>query len=145
MRVTTINGVEEHTRHIGEVYQKYYPRLRNYFTAQLGDTPDADACVQETVRRFFFFMEDRCWEADAEFVPVYLMRIAGGLLCSKMSAGAKAGRGKSYGLFDKIKGQLLQPLRARPEMVRLFLGAVGVRQAGSKRAFALRRATATSV
>jgi hypothetical protein len=144
MKMAVIN-VEEHSRHIGLVYQKYYARLHYYFQAQLGDTPEAEDCVQETIRRFFFFMEDRVWEADAENVPVYLMRIAGALLCAKRAAAGQVGGGKAAGRFGRIRNELIQPFRARLESVRLLLKALGVGQPGTRPAHALRRAPAATV
>jgi hypothetical protein len=100
---------------------------------QLGDASEADACVQDTIRCCFFFMEDRCWEADAEYVPVYLMRIAGGL-CSKNLAERKAlhknwlGWREVAGLLNKIRRRVVQPIKERAESIRLFLRAQGVRQ-----------------
>jgi len=132
MRITSINAGEEHSRYFGQVYQEHYARLRNYFLTQLSDASEADDCVEETIRRFFFFMEDRCWEADAEHIPVYLMRIAGGILCSIKSA-KRARRKRSLGvreaggLFAKVKSEVIQPLRERLEFRHLFLGAAGSR------------------
>lgn len=115
MTISTINASEEHSLHIGQVYQEHYERLRLYFLTQLGNANEADDCAQETIRRFFFFMEDRCWETDAEYIPVYLMRIAG-FLCSRRLAGKRVQRSNSLGgsqsdsLFNKIKNEVLQTI-----------------------------------
>jgi DNA-directed RNA polymerase specialized sigma24 family protein len=133
MRMAIINASEEHSQYVGQIYQQHYARLRNYFLTLLGDTAEADACVQDTIRFFFFFMEDRCWEADAEYVSVYLMRIAGGL-CSKKLAGRRAlhknwlGWREVAGLLNKIRRRVAQPIKERAESIRLFLRAQGGRQ-----------------
>lgn len=137
--MTVISGVEEHSQHIGRVYQENYARLHSYFKAQLGDTLEAEGCVQETVRRLFVFMEDRSWEEDAEYVPVYLMRIAGALLCANRVAAGTVGGERAVSLSGKIKNELIQPFTARLEFVRLFM-----RQQGMRRAPSLKRATATT-
>jgi hypothetical protein len=150
MRVAAINGVEEHSRHIGQVYQENYARLRHYFQAQLGNAAEADVCVHETIRCFFFFMEDRCWEADAEYVPVYLMRIAGGLLCSKKLA-AETSRwswlrdGKTGNLFRKIRNEVFRPTKEHLESVQLFLRVWVGRKPQGRHVPPLRHAPAVSV
>ncbi|MDQ3746231.1 MAG: hypothetical protein M3444_17805 [Acidobacteriota bacterium] len=127
MRVAIVNASEEHGQYVGQVYQQHYAKLRQYFFMQLGDASEADACVQETFNHFFFFMEDRCWEADVEYMPVYLMRIAGGLVCSKKLAGKKARRRNRRGsqvthaLFHKLRNEVLQPFKEGFEFMRLFL------------------------
>lgn len=151
MRVAVINGVEEHSRHIGQVYQEHYARLRHYFQAQLRGAAEADACVHETIRRFFIFMEDRCWEEDEEYVPIYLMRIAGGLLCSKKSAAAALRRrsglcgGKAGHLFCKIRNEVFRPAKELLASVQLFLRAWVGRKPQGQHAPPLRRAPAGSV
>lgn len=70
------------SQRVGQVYGKYYPRLKRYFLRQLGDPSEADDCVRETVYRFFDFMRRRRWEEEAEYVPVYLMRTAC-IVCSE--------------------------------------------------------------
>jgi hypothetical protein len=151
MRVAAINGVEEHSRHIGQVYQENYARLRHYFQTQLGDAARADVCVHETIRFFFFFMEDRCWEVEAEYVPVYLMRIAGGLLYSKKLAAETSRRrnwlrdGRIGNLFHKIRNEVFRPIQEHLESVQLFLRVwVGKKQKG-RHVLPLRRAPAVSV
>lgn len=104
MTIATIEASEDQCQYLGQVYQEQYPKLRHYFARQLGDGPEADECARETIRRLFFFMEDRDWEAEAEYVPVYLMRIAG-LLCSRKlrdrSAAGLLGKERG-GFFDRI-------------------------------------------
>jgi DNA-directed RNA polymerase specialized sigma24 family protein len=120
MTIGTINTSEDHSRYIGQVYQEQYARLQRYFLIQLGDSSEADDCVQETIRRLFFFMEDRNWEAEAEYIPVYLMRIAG-LLCSRKLAEKRSQRAASLSnnennsLFVKIKIEMIKALKERVE------------------------------
>lgn len=127
MRIAAIDVGEEHSQYVGHVYQEHYAKLRDYFLTQFNSASEADACVQETISRFFFFMEDRCWEADAQYVPVYLMRIAG-LICSKKLA-AKHARSKRPGsdvvfkLFNKISNEVVQIIEERVEPLRLSLRA----------------------
>lgn len=125
MTISTINASEEHSQHIGQVYREHYARLRRYFLAHLGDASEADQCAQETIRRFFFFMEDRCWETDVEYIPVYLMRIAG-FLCSRRLAEKRVRRsnslkGENNSLLNKIKNKVIQAINELAEFRQLFL------------------------
>ena len=95
MKIAAINANEDHVQYIGQVYQEHGARLRHYFLVQLGDTSEVDDCVQETICRFFFFMEDRQWEAETKYISVYLMRIAG-LLCSRKLAEKRKQRADSF-------------------------------------------------
>src|SRR5215216_5327516 len=130
MTIATINASEEHCKYIGQVYQEQYARLRRYFLVQLGSSSEADDCVQETIRRLFFFMEDRDWEAEAEYIPVYLMRIAG-LLCSRKLMAQRGQRAaglddnKHDGLFHKIRIEALKTIKERIEIQRFVLRPVG--------------------
>jgi DNA-directed RNA polymerase specialized sigma24 family protein len=129
MTISTINSSEEHSQHIGQIYREYYARLRRYFLAQLGNASEADHCAQETIRCFFFFMEDRCWEADAEYIPVYLMRIAG-FLCSRKLAEKRLRRSNSLdcsennNLFNKVKNEVVQAINEFTSFRYLFLRPV---------------------
>lgn len=130
MRMAIINASEEHSQYVGHVYQQHYARLRHYFLAQFSDVSEADACVQETINRFFFFMEERCWEADAEYIPVYLMRIAGFLCSKKLAERSSLHRNRPgwravAGLLDKLGREVIQPIKARIEFTRLLLKAWG--------------------
>jgi DNA-directed RNA polymerase specialized sigma24 family protein len=75
---------EAHSQYIGQVTQEHYARLRHYFLIQLGDASEADECVEETMRHFFFFMEERQWEEETEYISDYLMKIAGLLWSRKV-------------------------------------------------------------
>jgi hypothetical protein len=95
---------------------------------QLGDTSEADDCVHETIRRFFFFMEDRNWEAEAEYMNVYLMRIAG-LLCSRKLAekrsrfaGSLVNDGNKSS-FNKVRVEAIQTIKERLQFKQFFLRA----------------------
>jgi DNA-directed RNA polymerase specialized sigma24 family protein len=129
MTITTINASEDHNHYIGQVYQEHYAKLRHYFLIQLGSISEADDCVQATIRYFFFFMEDRCWETDVEYIPVYLMRIAGSL-CSRRLAKKSVQRSnnldgsKNNSLFNKIKNEVIQTINGLVQFRQLFLRAV---------------------
>jgi DNA-directed RNA polymerase specialized sigma24 family protein len=126
MTIATINASEEHSQYIGQVYQKHYARLRHYFLTQLNSASEADDCVQETFRRFFFFMEDRCWEADAKYIHIYLMRIAG-LLCSRKLSetraphATKADNSRRNSLFNKVRAEAAGVMKERGEFIRSIL------------------------
>lgn len=131
MTIATINASEDQSQYVGQVYQEQYARLRRYFLTQLGDGDEADKCVHETLRRLFFFMEDRDWEAEAEYVPVYLMRIAG-FLCSRklgekraQRAAGVAGGGES--LFNKIRAEVFWVIRSVSSSGSLLSGRLSSR------------------
>lgn len=126
MRIETINASEDHNHYVGQVYEEHYGRLLHYFLVQIGDTSEADNCVHETIRRLFFFMENRDWEAEAEYINVYLMRIAG-LLCTrklaeKRSQGALslADNGNKSS-FNKIRDEVLQTIKERLQFKQFFV------------------------
>ena len=83
--IGNINASEDQSRYIGQVYQEEYASLRSYFIEQLDDESVADDCAEKTLQLLFFFMEDRDWEAEAEYIPVYVWRIAGFLCSRKLS------------------------------------------------------------
>jgi DNA-directed RNA polymerase specialized sigma24 family protein len=120
MKIATINASEEHNQYIGQVYQEHYATLRHYFQTQLDDNSEADDCVHETIRRFFFFMEDRHWETEAEYISVYLKRIAG-LLCTRKLVEKKAHHmsglehNEHHGLFSKIRTEAIRTIKERIE------------------------------
>lgn len=126
MMLANFNVSEDHSQYVGQVYQKYYARLRHYFLTQLGDVREAEGCVNETFRRFFFFMEEREWEAEAEYIFVYLMRIAG-LLCSRKLGEMRSQRAaRLYGngrnsLFDKVRAEVAGVMKGRSEFIRSIL------------------------
>lgn len=117
---------EDHIQYIGQIYQKYYARLRHYFLIQLGDVSEADKCVHETIRLFFFFMEERQWreEEEAEYISVYLMRIAGPL-CSRKLIEKRSRRIVSFGLLNKIRTEVTKIIKRRIDFIRLVLRSVG--------------------
>jgi hypothetical protein len=129
MTITTIDADEDHSQYVGQVYQEHYPRLRHYFLVQLGDPSEADDLVQETMRHFFFFMEDRHWEGEAEYVPAHLMKIAG-LLCSRKLAEKRSRRAadlgdiESNGLLNKIRAEAVRTIKERMEFKRVVLSPV---------------------
>ncbi len=133
MTAADINAGEDQSRYVGEMYQQHGARLRRYFLTQLGDAAEADACVGETLSRLFFFMEERDWEAEAEYVPVYLMRIAG-LLCSRKLGERRAGRPAApaqpgrRGLFNKIRAEAAEAMRERAGFIKSVLRPAGARR-----------------
>src|ERR1041384_5697363 len=125
MRIAVINSNDDHSRYIEQIYEEYYAKLQKYFLTQLGDVSEAHDSVQETIRRFFFFMEERHWEAEAEFIPVYLMRIAG-LLCSRRLAEKRSQAhivdgNENNSFFNRIRTQTIQTIKERIQFKQLFL------------------------
>jgi hypothetical protein len=142
--LAAINASEEQSQYLGQFYEEYYARLRSYFQLQLGDASEADDCVQETLRHFFFFMKDRCWEAEVKLINFRLRMIAGGV-CSKKLAKKRArlangsGRQEKESLLDKIMREVLWPIRSRMEFKQMFIKMFGnVRQPRLKQLSALR-------
>jgi hypothetical protein len=128
MTIVNIDAGED-SHYVARVYQEQYARLRHYFQIQLGDNPEVERCIQETMRSLFFFMKDRDWEAEAEYIPVYVMRIAG-QLCSKRlgekrSRRAAGLRGKSRGMFNKVRAEVIRTIRERIELMKVFLRLTG--------------------
>jgi hypothetical protein len=126
MRVADIKASEEQSQYVGQVYQEHYARLRDYFLPQLGDASEADACIEETFNLLFFFMEDRPWEAEAEYIPSHLMKIAG-LLCSKRLAAKGARRAGRFrdGLLGRLGGGAVRAVREHAALGRLLPSATG--------------------
>jgi DNA-directed RNA polymerase specialized sigma24 family protein len=85
MKNTTVNAAEEFNRHLEQVFDKYHSRLQRYFLVQIGNLPEADAYVQETIYRFFDLMEGRQWEQEVSYINAHLMRIAFGLCMQKQT------------------------------------------------------------
>jgi hypothetical protein len=126
MTTATIHAGANQSQYIRHIYHEHYARLRHYFLIQLDDASRANACVQETMRHFFFFMEDRDWEAEAEYIFVYLMRIAG-LICSRALAEKKrkcedtSDKSESYGSFSALRPLVLQAVKERLEFMQFAL------------------------
>lgn len=128
MKIATINASEDHDQYIGQIYQEHYTRLRHYFLVQLGNASEADDCVHETIRYLFFFMEERDWEAETEYIFVYLMRIAGNL-CSKKLGEKRLQRTPSLdnarnSLFNKIRAKVSATMKERMKFIRSVLRPV---------------------
>jgi DNA-directed RNA polymerase specialized sigma24 family protein len=85
MKNTTVNADEEVRRHLEQVFDKYHSRLQRYFLVQIGNLPEADVYVQETIYRFFDLMEGRQWEQEVNYINAHLMRIAFGLCMQKQT------------------------------------------------------------
>lgn len=123
MTIADIDASDDQCQYVGQVYEEQYARLRRYFLRQLGDGPEADECARETVRRLFFFMEDRDWEAESEYIPVYIMRIAG-LLCSRRlreRGSRRPGEGGHDGFFNGIGAVAVAAVMERVGLARLLL------------------------
>jgi DNA-directed RNA polymerase specialized sigma24 family protein len=126
MTITTINASEDQSQYVWQIYQEHYARLQHYFLIQLGNDSEAEDCVHETMRRFFFFMEGRSWEAEAEYIFVYLMRIAG-LLCSRKLGEKRAqrltdlGHNRHHSLFNKIRTEAIETMKERIDFMRSIL------------------------
>jgi len=129
MTIATIHADEDQSQYIGTVYQQHSARLRRYFLIQLGGPSEADNCVQETIRRFFFFMEDRDWEAEAEYISVYLMRIAG-LICSRKLAEKRrqcadnSDDTENNSVFTSLQTLAFQAVKERIEFLQFVLRPV---------------------
>lgn len=128
MRLANFNVSEDHSQYVGQVYQEHCARLRHYFLTQLGDVREAESCVNETFRHFFFFMEDRDWETEAEFIRVYLMRIAG-RICSRRLGELGPRRTANLNsmretLFNKVRTEAIATMKERLEFIRAVLRPV---------------------
>jgi DNA-directed RNA polymerase specialized sigma24 family protein len=124
MKTGTINASNDHSTYIKHVYENHYPKLQHYFLRQIGNTSEAHDCVQETICRFFIFMEGRQWEKEAEYMLVYLMRIASTLclekLAEKKSQCADNLDNENNSLFNNIKGEAIQSIKERLQLEQLF-------------------------
>jgi DNA-directed RNA polymerase specialized sigma24 family protein len=125
----TINAgsfCEDHSQYIGQVYREHYARLHHYFLIQLGDASEADEGVHETIGHLFFFMEERQWEEEAEYIFVYLMRIAG-FLCSRKLTEKRSQRSASLdenennSLFNKVRTGAIRTIKERIEFGKFLL------------------------
>lgn len=115
MTIIKIDAGEDHCQYVGQFYQEQYERLRRYFLRQLGDGSEIDDCIRETMRHFFFFMEDRDWEREAQYITVYLMSIAGKVAERRLECAA--GRG----LFSKVRAEAVRTIKERVEFMTFFL------------------------
>jgi DNA-directed RNA polymerase specialized sigma24 family protein len=126
MTIEIVNASEDRSHYVGLVYEEHYGRLRHYFLLQIGDAAEAEACVHETIRRFFFFMEDRNWEAEVKYISIYLMRIAG-LLCSRKLAEKRAQHTRGLNdngnksSFNKIRDEVFQTIKEHLQFKQIFL------------------------
>ncbi len=140
MNIGTMSASGEYNRHINRVYQRYNARLRSNFLSQLGDEAEARECLQETLRHFFFFMQERCWESEDDLVEVYVMRIAGGV-CSRRLARKRlllASTHEQESLLDRLGREVLKPIQASVALKQFFLRAFGyARQSSLQRLSAL--------
>jgi DNA-directed RNA polymerase specialized sigma24 family protein len=121
MTTATINVSYDHSQYVEQVYDKHSARLKYYFLRQIGDVSEAEDCAQETLCRFFVFIGRRQWEKEVEYIPVYLMRIAG-LLCLERLAEKKSQCADSVdehersSLPDKIRDDAIRSIKERLQL-----------------------------
>lgn len=140
MTIATISSSEEDSQYVGLVYEEHYTKLRHYFLMLLGNASEAEACLQETFRHFFFFMEDRCWATDVEYMPVYIMRIAGSICSRKLAARERQSK------LDKFRNSVIQAIKELKKLKQLFLIVKGNSwQPRLKHVASLRRAQVASM
>jgi hypothetical protein len=128
MTIAIINANEDQNQYIGQIHEQYYAKLRHYFLIQISDASEADDCAQETICRFFYFMEDRHWETEAEYIDVYLMRIAG-FLCSRKLAKKRSPSAVNpesdeiKSLFNKIRAKAINTCQKMIQLKQFLLGS----------------------
>lgn len=140
MNTGTLSASSEYSLYIGPIYQRYNARLRRNFVSLLGDEREADECLQETLRRFFFFMQDRCWESEAKLIDTYLMRTAGAV-SSRRLARQRARLAEAIakeGVLEQLRREIIKPLQTYSALKQLLLRTFGgVRQPSLQRLSAL--------
>lgn len=85
MTTSIRNAGDDYGGRVGRVCESQYARLWRYFLIQLGDAPEADRCVRETLYRFFVFAGRRRWEEVAGHVQGCVMRMAVGVCSEKLA------------------------------------------------------------
>jgi hypothetical protein len=124
MKIGNIDACEEQSKYVWQVYQEQYPKLYSYFLPQLGNSSEADNCVLETIRRLFFFMEERDWETESEYISVYLMRIAG-FLCSRKLSEKRLMRSNSLFsnriMLNKVRVAASRIIKEGVKFIKAFL------------------------
>lgn len=125
MNTATMSASGEYSIHIGQVYLRYNTRLRSNFLSQLGDEAEAEECLQETLRHFFFFMQDRCWESEVELIDVYVMRIAGAVCSRRLARKRALPAAAPERLLDRLGHKMFKPVHAGVVLNQLFLRAFG--------------------
>ena len=85
MIAPAMDSVGDHSQYVEQVYEKHHARLLRYFRVQFGHPSEAEEYVQETICRFFLFMRGRCWENEVEYIPGYLIRLAGIFCMEKLA------------------------------------------------------------
>lgn len=128
MITAAVSTSNDHSEYIEQVYEDHRAGLRHYFLRQAGNVSEADDYVQETIRRFFVFMADRDWEAEGEYILVYLMRIAGVLCLEKLSKKRSQCTYNRDGsenkrLFNEIRDEASQTSKERIEFKQFFLSS----------------------
>jgi hypothetical protein len=125
MKTLNFNVSEDHGNRFAQVYLENHSRLKRYFLSQLGDGPEVDDCIEETMRHFSFFMEDHDWEVGTEYIPIHLMVIAGGVctrtLGEKRTSSSAVFGNESHSLFNKVRAEATRAIKERIELMKLFL------------------------
>ena len=115
---------DDRSRYIEQVFDKHYARLQIHFLRQFGNLSEADDCVEETICRFFIFMEGHGWEEEANDIHVHLLRIACNLCLQKLRAkrshSVSAFDLNRYqsGSFNKIRDESIQSIEKRLHLTR---------------------------
>jgi hypothetical protein len=129
MQLLTFDAGAEDDEYTGRLYEEHYEGLQKYFRPQLRSAVMAEACIRKTINLLIFHMEGRCWEDERKNVPVYLMRIAGAVLCKVKSALREArSRGLAFlkaaaHLLKEFIGEVVRPFGESLGRARLSLGA----------------------
>ncbi len=151
MNTLDMNVSGDDSQRAGRVYLMYGAKLYGNSLSLLGDASEADECVRETFRHFFLLMKDLRWEADAEAIDTYLMRISGGVssrrLAEKRRLAAALARQEaealalqeSESLLNKLRREALRPVEQLAQFKQLFVRTFGVvRQPKLKQLSAIR-------
>jgi hypothetical protein len=62
MTTADVNASGDHNRRVEHVSGEHYSRFQHYFLVQIVSISETDACVRETICRFFDFMKGCQWE-----------------------------------------------------------------------------------
>lgn len=133
MTTATNNVKDDRHQQVARVFDKYHDTLQHYFLVWLDDIHEAEACVLETIGRFFDSLKGRQWEQEIDYIQSYLMRIAFSLCAQKLAekkAQATAGfdvnehqHGSSKPIRDESNRALEERLRLKQFCLRAGKGA----------------------
>lgn len=119
MATANVNADDDHRQYIEHVFDEYHSRLQHYFLVQISSLVEADACVRETICRFFENIEGQQAEHALDYINIHLMRIAFRLRLQKQEE--LKSRGKTIGdvteahnsSFNKSRDESIQYIRER--------------------------------